>query len=166
MGPGSGGHTAAHHAAHFIRQQSHQAAAHLAAQQNMRRRWVFQLAQAVVETPATIEDYQKLAEIVKDAQEQNLEPGWIEAKMLESTPFAGLTQYLKENHLTILSIVLTITLYILSQRQPTKVEIVKPNIEDIIKELENHIDENRPAQPIPTDSPDHEQHEKPRGSCQ
>jgi predicted DNA-binding transcriptional regulator len=165
MRPGSGGSTAAHYTAHFMRQQSHLAAAHLAAQQNMRRRWVFQLAQAVVDTPATIEDYQKLAEIVQDAREQNLEPEQIEAKILKSTPFTGLTQYLKENHLTILSIVLTIILYILSQQQPTKVEIVKPSIEDIIKQLEKHIDENRPAQPTPTDRPDHEQHEKPR-SCQ
>lgn len=149
MRPGNGGYTAAHHAAHFIRQSQHVIQQNL--MQQMRRGQFLPVVQAVVDTPATLSDYQNLAEIVQHALDQNLEPDQIEARIRETTPFAGLTQYLKDNHLTILSIVLTIVLYILSQQQPTKVEIVKPTIEDIIKQLEDHgVHESLPTTPIPT----------------
>lgn len=114
------------------------------------------LVHAVVDTRATIEDYQKLAQIVQEAQENNLPPEQIEAKIREITPFASIPQYLKDNHLPILSIILTIVLYVLSQQRPTKVEIVTPSIEDIIRRLETrHVDENRPAPPTPTEVPNH-----------
>jgi len=114
------------------------------------------LVRAVVDTPATIEDYQELAQIVQEAQEKNLPPEQVEAKIRETTPFASIPLYLKDNHLTILSIILTIVLYVLIQQQPTKVEIVKPSIDDIIKQLEtHHSDENCPASSTPTEIPDH-----------
>jgi len=50
---------------------------------------------AVVDTPATIEDYQKLAQIVQEAQEKNLPPEQVEAKIRETTPFASISLYLK-----------------------------------------------------------------------
>lgn len=138
--------------------------------QQMRRGQFFPIVQALVDTPATVEDYQKLAGIVQDALEQNLPPEQIEAKIRENTPFAVVAKYLKNNHLTIISIVLTIVLYILNQQQlakhqqdPTKVEIVKPDINEMLKELEKHIDENRPAPPAPTDTSHHE--EPPGTSC-
>lgn len=151
MGTGNSGYTAAHHAAHFIRRSQHVTQQNL--MQQMRRGQFFPVVQAVVDAPATLSDYQKLAEIVQDALEQHLKPDQIEARIRETTPFSALTQYMKDNHLTILSIVLTIVLYILSQQQPTKVEIVKPSIEDIIKQLEDHaVRENPPSKPIPTPS--------------
>lgn len=84
---GSGGHTTAH----FIRRSRHVTQQNL--MQQMRRGQFLPVVQAVVDTPATITDYQNLAEIVQQALEQNLEPDRIEAQMRETTPF-GLTQYL------------------------------------------------------------------------
>jgi hypothetical protein len=116
---------------------------------------IFKLVHAVVDTPATIEDYRKLAEIVQEAQENKLGPQQIQAKIRETTPFAGITQYLKDNHLAILSLVLTIVFYVLSHQQPTEVELVKPSIEDIIRHLdEDHtVHKSFPVMPIPAESP-------------
>jgi hypothetical protein len=152
MRPGSGGggnHTAAHHAAHFMRQQSH-----LVSQQNMRwmmnRRWVVDLIHEVVSTPATIEELQSLAVVFKEAQFKSFDSEQFTASISES-PYAWLIRMLPENKdqayafIGILIGILNIVLSFLLHGNPQAPVGVTPDQEkQIIEQLEDHIDEDLP----------------------
>jgi len=157
MRPGSGGYTAAHHAAHFIRQS------HLVTRQNlmqqMRRGQFLPIVQAIVDTPATVENYQKLAEIAQDAQEHNLEPELLAAEIRE-TPFSWLIHILPENKDQAYSFIqmvssivaLIISLVALNQKPQDPITLTPDQEKQIIKQLEECI-KNAPTKPIQTDSP-------------
>jgi hypothetical protein len=54
-----------------------------------------------VDAPATVEGYQKLAEIAREAPEQNLTPEQIEAKIHGNTPFVSLPKFLRRHRVEI-----------------------------------------------------------------
>lgn len=164
------GNSVAVHQAHHVIQQSHQVAQQNMRMQMMQRQHLLsQLVQEVVATPATVEDYQQLAEIVQEAKEQTLELGQIEARIREATPFAGTLQFLSNSQnrtevWTVLGILVVILLHILNQQQPTKVEVVTPSVDEIVERVVEQMERDQPPEPVPTTQPDCDQDEhKPRG---
>ena len=155
------GNNAAVHRAVQVRQQHHQVAQqNMLRMQRMNRQLLSQVVQEVVATPATMEDYQQLAEIVHDAPA--LEPDEVEARIRETTPFAGLLQFLSssENRTevwTVLGVLVMILLHILSQQQPTKVEVVTPSVDEIVERVVEQMERDRPPEPSPTTEPECEQ---------
>ena len=68
---------AALHQAMQVQQQHHQVIQQnmrMQRQQMMHRALLSQVAQQVAATPATLEEYQQLAEVVQEARDQHLEP--------------------------------------------------------------------------------------------
>lgn len=117
----------------------------------------FRLLRAVVDTPATIEDYQKLSEIVHGAQENNLAPEQIAAQ-IDGTPFAWLIHMLPENKdqaysfVQALSSILAVIIALVALNQKPEAPIIlTPTQEKHIIEQLN--DQKRPATPAPTDIP-------------
>lgn len=159
---------AAHHAAR-IHRQHYQVIQQNMRRQRMNRALISRVAQEVVATPATIEDYQQLAEIVQEAQEQSLELDQIEARIREVTPFAGVLQFLSYSQnrtevWTVLGILVVILLHMLSQQQPTKVEVVTPSVDEIVERVVEQMERNRPPEPPTTTQSDCDQkpHEERR----
>ncbi len=131
----------------------------------MQRHQLSRLVQAVVATPATLENYQELAEIVQEAQQQDLDRDQLGSRIQESTPFAGLVRLLPENKdqaynffnvlLTAIAIIIAI---VFGQRppapDPTPAPTLTPTqVEEIIERVEEHIDQNRQLEPPPTTQP-------------
>jgi hypothetical protein len=115
------------------------------------------VVEEIVFTPATLEDYEKLAEVVQEAQEQSLGPNQIEAKIRDATPFAGVLQFLSNSQnrtevWAVIGIIVMILLHMLNQQQPTKVEVVAPSIDEIVERVVEQMDRNQPAKPPPTTS--------------
>lgn len=107
------------------------------------------VVQALADTPATRQDYQKFRNILREALEQNLEPEQVEEEIRETTPFASLLWFLSDGQSraeiwAVLAIVIAIILHIMSQQQPTKVEIVTPSVERV-------LDHNEYEPPLPPD---------------
>jgi hypothetical protein len=121
---------------------------------------VSRLIRAVVNTPATIEDYQKLGEIVQDAHEHNLGADQVMAQ-IGGTPFAWLIRILPENKEqaysfiqmlgTILGVIIAIAT--MSQKTQASVSLTPDQEKQIIEQLDKHIGESRPVKPTPTGSP-------------
>jgi hypothetical protein len=167
MRPRSGGNTAAHHAAHFKRQQSH-----LVAQQNMRRmmmsrRSIVNLVHEIVSTPATVDHLESLAVVLKGVQLESLESFEPErfAAEIRETPFAWLVHILPENKdqaysfIQIALSILAIIIALASNQNPqTPISLTPDQEKQIIEQIEEHIREQvPPAKSMPTDSPDHEE---------
>jgi hypothetical protein len=122
---------------------------------------VAELVREVVATPATLEDYQQLAEIVQDAQEQDLEFGQLSSRIQENTPFAGLLRILPENKdqaynfaNALLAAIAIIIAIVFGQRASAPTPTITPEQqEQIIERIVEHIEQNRPPEPPPTTQP-------------
>jgi hypothetical protein len=85
---------AVHHAAQVIR-RSH----YTVQQNNVRSRLISpqrlaEVIEEVVAASVTVEDFNQLAEIAESAEQQGLDTGQVEARIRETTPFAGLVRLL------------------------------------------------------------------------
>jgi hypothetical protein len=145
---------AAQHAAR-IHRQHYQVIQQNARRRRMNRALLSRVVQEVVATPATVEDYQQLAEIVQEAKEQTLELDQVETRIRETTPFVGILQFLgnSENRTevwTVLGIIVMILLHILNQQQPTKVEVVTPSVDEIVERIAEQMERDQPPEPLPT----------------
>lgn len=152
---------AVHHATRMV-QQSHQVAQqNTLRQQMMNRQLLVQLVQQVVDTPATLQDYQELAEIVQQAQDQHLEPVQV-ASRIESGPFNWLLQLLpgnKDQAYQFISMLVTIVAAVigilLSQRTPEPTHTITPEqVEEIIERVTERFEQESPPEPPPTTAKD------------
>jgi hypothetical protein len=131
----------------------------------MQRHQLSRLVQAVVATPATLEDYQELAEIVQEAQQQDLVLDQLGSRIQEGTPFAGLVRLLPENKdqaynfvNVLLAAIAIIIAIVFGQRgaasdPPPAPTLTPTQVEEIIERVEEHIDQNRQLEPPPSTHP-------------
>ena len=150
---------AAVHQAMQVQRQHHQVIQQnmrIQRQQMMHRALLSQVAQQVATTPATLEEYQQLAEVVQEARDQHLEPLQVAAR-IEDGPFNWLIQLLPDNKdqayqfismlVTIVAAVITI---LTSQRTPEPKQAITPEqVEHIIEKVIEHQDQ-QPEPPTTT----------------
>jgi hypothetical protein len=151
---------AAHHAV-----QMHHRNAQVVAQNRSRilrpaRIDVADLVQQVVEVAPTTEDLQRLIDIcARDIEDPGLEFAQVESEIRERTPFAAVLGFLSDTQnrtevWTVLALLTMIALYILSQQQPMKVEVVAPKVDDIVEHVMEQIEHEQRPEPPPTTEPD------------
>jgi hypothetical protein len=120
---------------------------------------VVELVQEVVATPATVEDLQRLIDIVsQDVEDPGLELAQVRTQISETTPFTGLLRFLSDTQnrteiWTVLALLTMIVLYILSQQQPMKVEVVTPKVDEIVERVVEQIERDHPPEPTTTTEP-------------
>jgi hypothetical protein len=153
---------AVHHATRMVQQQSHQVAQqNMLRQQMMNRQLLLQVVQQVVETPASLQELQGLAETFQQVQEQGLEPAQV-ALEIERSPFNWLLQLLPENKdqayqfismvVTIVTAVITI---LLTQRTPEPTQTITPEqVEQIIERVIERVEQEPPPGPPPSTAKD------------
>jgi hypothetical protein len=146
---------AAHHAV-----QMHHRNAQVVAQNRSRilrpaRIDVADLVQQVVEVAPTTEDLQRLIDIcARDIEDPGLEFAQVETEIRERTPFAGVLRFLSDTQnrteiWTVLALLTMIALYILSQQQPMKVEVVAPKVDDVVEHVMDQIEHDQQPEPPP-----------------
>lgn len=153
-----GNRVAVRHAARMVRQSGDIARQNMMRQQMMNRQRLSQLVQQVVDTPATWEDLQRLAEISQDAQQQDLEPDQVEAKIRESTPFDGLPRLLPKDRTELYAflalLVAIIQVVVALNQSAPETKVVSPEqVEEIIERVIDHIDHDSVPDPPPTTLP-------------
>jgi hypothetical protein len=121
------------------------------------------LVQQVVEVAPTTEDLQRLIDIcAQDIEDPGLELAQVETDIREQTPFAGVLRFLSDTQnrteiWTVLALLTMIALYILSQQQPMKVEVVAPKVDDIVEHVMEQIEHDQQPEPPPTTEPECDQ---------
>ena len=172
IGPGGRGvvgqqQAAAHHAAQRAHQQSaFTAQQNLLRHQMMNRQLLLQVVQEVAEAAPTQEDAQNLAEIVREAEQQRLEPEQVESRLREATPFAWLLPLLPQNrseriaYLQMLVEVIFAAIALVVGLRPSTPEpqpppaITPEQVQEIVDQLERVVDEmEEQPQPAPTPPP-------------
>jgi hypothetical protein len=153
---------AALHQAMQVQQQHHQVIQQnmrMQRQQMMHRALLSQVAQQVAATPATLEEYQQLAEVVQEARDQHLEPLQVAAR-IEDGPFNWLIQLLPDNKdqayqfiSMLVTIVAAVIAILTSQRTPEPKQAITPEqVEHIIEKVIEHQD--RQHEPPTTTAPE------------
>jgi hypothetical protein len=143
---------AVHQAGQMIRQSGDVARRAAMMQTMMRRQRVSQLVQVVATTPATVEDLNQLAGIAEDAQQQGLDAEQVEAKIRESTPFAGLAQLLKDREVRkelydILVVLLTALTLMATIRASQPAPTLSPEqVEQIVEQVVERVGDGAPAE--------------------
>jgi hypothetical protein len=152
---------AVHHAAQ-MHQRNSQIARQNSMLQQMNRNRLLHLAQQVAETPATLEEYQQLAEVAQEVQGEQLEPAQL-ASRIEGGPFNWLITLLPDNKdqayqfvsmlVTILAAVIAI---LTSQRTPQPTQTITPEqVEHIIERVAEQIEHDQhPEPPTTTTAPE------------
>jgi hypothetical protein len=111
-------------------------------------RWIIQ---ELVNTPATVDHYQNLAVIFREAQQYGLQPDQVKSRVRE-TPFASLVDLLPRDPAelyALLAVLLTIAQLVVSLRTTTPT-ITPGQVEEIIERvLEDHNERNLPPAIIP-----------------
>lgn len=111
-----------------------------------------ELANSLAISSATIGDYHELGNILRNAQQLDLEPDQIESKVRE-TPFVGLASLLPRDRTELyafLALLLTIVQLIVSLRAPDTAPTITPGqVEEIIERvLEHHNEHHLPPAPL------------------
>ncbi len=121
------------------------------------RTQIAQLVREVIATPATAEDLNQLAEISEAAQQQNLEPDQVEARLRERTPFASLAQFLPRDATGLaayLALLVMIVQLIVMLRPPEPPQVIPPEqVEQIIERVIDHYEHQAPVNPPTTTAP-------------
>jgi hypothetical protein len=147
-----------HHTARLVRQQSSQIARqNMMRLQMMNRSHVARLLHEVVNTRATIEDFEQLAAIVHDAQLQELGPEQVGSSIRESTPFVALAQFLLRNRVELaayLTLLVEVIHLVVALRAPEPTQTITPEqVEQIIERVVEHVDQESRPEPTPTTIP-------------
>jgi hypothetical protein len=147
-----------HHTARKVRQQSSQIARqNMMRLQAMNRSHVARLVHEVVNTPATLEDFERLAGIVQDAQLQELGPDQVGSSIRESTPFAALAQFLLRNRVELaayLTLLVEVIHLVVALRAPEPTQtITSEQVEQNFERVVEHVDQESRPEPAPTTIP-------------
>jgi hypothetical protein len=137
-------------------QSGHTARQNMMRQQMMQRQLLLQVAQQVAATPATLEEYQELADVVQEVRDQRLEPLQVAAR-IEDGPFNWLIQLLPDNKdqayqfiSMLVTIVAAVIAILTSQRTPEPKQAITPEqVEHIIEKVIEHQDQ-QPEPPTAT----------------
>jgi hypothetical protein len=154
---------AVHHAVRMHQQSGQIARQNTSRLLRVNRAQVAELVQQVVEVGPTTEDLQRFIDIIsQEVEDPGLEFAQVETEIRETTPFAGVLQFLSSSQnrtelVAYLGLLLVVIQTVLMLTQKPVVVATPDQVEEIIERVVEQVERDQQPEPPPTTQPDCDQ---------
>jgi hypothetical protein len=153
---------AVHHAVRIHQQSGQIARQNTSRLLRVNRAQVAELVQQAVEVGPTTEDLQRFIDIISQVEDPGLEFAQVEAEIRDTTPFAGVLQFLSTSQnrtelVSYLGLLLVVIQTVLMLTQKPVVVATPDQVEEITERVIEQVERDQQPEPPPTTQPDCDQ---------